>query len=278
MISREVLTADLACSLVKPQVLASLRGAGLRDTMGLEWSAETLRVSLFSSNIVKLTPDDWKKVTGTDVPEAEQKVVGRHTMSGPFLEGQLSLSASGSRFDCVLAASPPADSIPEAYIPSVGHWPEVCKEFFAATKAWVEGIGVPIVRMAIGPVLLARQPGAEDAYKSLLGMVKSLKGDPARMRDLLFRVNWPVNSTSVNGLTINRLTSWAVLRIQFQIVVGTGANVLVDAGPGSDFVRLEIDHNTDAGRTQPFDQKRLVPLYNELTNLAMENAEKGELP
>jgi hypothetical protein len=246
--------------------------------MGVEWSAETLRVSLFSSNVVGLTRDDWKKVSGKDAPENEQKVVGRHTMSGPFLEGQLSLSAIGSRFDCILAASPPADPIPEAYIPNVGHWPDVSKEFVATTEAWVDGIGAPIVRMAVGIVLLAPQPGVEDANRSLLGMVKSLKGDPARMRDILFRVNWPVNSMIVNGLTINRLTTWTVARIQFQIVVGTGPNVTVDAGPGSDFVRLEIDHNTDAGRTQPFDQKRLVPLYNELTNLAMENAEKGELP
>jgi hypothetical protein len=251
--------------------------------MDLEWSAETLRVSLFSSNIVKLTPDDWKQITGKDTPEAEQKVVGRHVMSGPFLGGHLNLSVMGSRLDCALAAQPPADAIPESYIPSVGRWPGVCKEFVAATEGWVGGMSIPIHRMAVGIVLLAPQPGQEDAYKSLLGMVRSLTGDPAKIRDLVFRVNWPVNSTSVNGLTINRLTTWAVVQIQYQILLQTDANVLsakvlVDESPVSHFVRLEIDHNTDGQRTQPFDQNRLVPIYAELVNLALENAEKGELP
>jgi hypothetical protein len=131
--------------------------------------------------------------------------------------------------------------------------------------------------MAVGAVLLAPQPNLEDAYKSLLGMVESVEGNPAKMRDLVFRVNWPVNSTSVNGLMINRLTTWTVIQIRYQVQVGN-ANVLLDATPLSHFVRLEIDHNTDAQRTQPFDQNRLVPIYGELANLALENAEKGELP
>jgi hypothetical protein len=247
--------------------------------MGLEWSAETLRVSLFSSDVVKLTPDDWKKITCKDEPEAEQKVVGRHMMSGPFLEGQLSLSASGSRLDCVLAALPPAGPVPESYFPIVGHWPEVCKEFLAATIGWVVEVGDPIIRMAVGTVLLAPQPSVEEAHKSLLEMVESVDGNPAKMRDLFFRVNWPVNSTSVNGLIINRLTTWSVVQMQwqYQVLIGTGPNVLLDTTPATYFVRLEIDHSTDAKRTQPFDQDRLVPIYTELTNLALENAEKGEL-
>jgi hypothetical protein len=244
--------------------------------MNLEWSAETLRVSLFSSDVVKLTPDDWKRITGQDAPEAEQKVIGRHRMSGPFLGGHFSLSTSGSRFDCILAAPPPEDPVPESYVPAVGHWPQVCKQFLAATEGWVGDVSTPIVRMAVGIVLLSPQPGAEDAHKSLLGMVESVEGNPVKMRDLLFRVNWPLRSACVDGLTINRLTTWTVLQMRYQVTDGTG-NVVLDA-PVSYFVRMEIDHNTDAQRTQPFDQNRLVPLYTELANLALENAEKGELP
>lgn len=245
--------------------------------MALDWSTETLRVSLFSNDVVKLSPDDWKKITGNDAPEAEQKAVGRHIMSGPFLEGQLSLSATALRLDCVLTAPPPPDPIPEAYVPIVGRWPEVCKEFLAATEKWVGSLGSPIIRIAVGAVLLAPQPSLEDAYKSLLGMVESVKGNPAKMRDLAFRVNWPVNSTSVNGLILNRLTTWTVVQMQYQVSVSPSANVLM-ATPVSYFVRLEIDHNTDAHRTQPFDQNRVVPIYTELTKLALENVEKGELP
>jgi hypothetical protein len=244
--------------------------------MALEWKVESLRLSLFSSEVVKLGVDDWKALTGKDTPEIEQKVIGQHTMAGPLLEGRISLSASGSRLDCILAAPPPTDPA-QTYVPVFGHWPDTWKELVGVTEPWVAGTGVPIVRMALGAVLLSPQPTLDEAYKSLLGSLKSLQGDPAKMRDLLFRVNWPVNSTAVTGLTINRLTTWAVIRLQYKVLVDTGANVLVENAPVSHFVRFEMDHNTDP-RTEPFDKTRLSAIYKELMNLALENAEKGELP
>jgi hypothetical protein len=243
--------------------------------MALEWNAETLRVSLFSSEAVKLGPDDWRALTGKETAEAEQKVIGRHTMAGPFLGGQFSVSASGTRLDCILAAPPPTDPIPPTYFPAVGHWPDICKKFGQVTETWIAGTSAPIVRMALGAVLLAPQPNVDKAYTSLLGMVKSVRGDPGRMRDLLFRVNWPVSSASAGGLIINRLTTWSVVGFQFK--VEAEPRTMIDETPISYFVRLEIDHNT-LPRTQPFDKNSVVPIYRELTDLALENAERGELP
>jgi len=108
-------------------------------------------------------------------------------------------------------------------------------------------------------------------------MLRSVDGDPARMRDFMFRVNWPQNSMSINGLTLNRLTTWTVVQVQW-LLFDTGANALTKDTSASPFVRLEIDHNTDGEWTQPFDPGRLVAIYRELFNLAVENAERGELP
>jgi hypothetical protein len=243
--------------------------------MALEWNVETFRVSLFSSEAVKLGPDDWKALTAKDTPEAEQKVIGRHTMAGPFLGGQFSLSASGTRLDCILAAPPPPDPIPPTYFPAVGRWPDICNEFVQVTGAWIAGTSAPIVRVALGAVLLAPQASVDEAYTALLGMVKSVSGDPRKMRDLLFRVNWPVSSASANGLIINRLTTWSVVGVQFKLLVEPGT--MIDETPLSHFVRLEIDHNTHP-RSNPFDKNSVVPIYRELADLALENAERGELP
>jgi hypothetical protein len=109
-------------------------------------------------------------------------------------------------------------------------------------------------------------------------MLKSLAADPRRARDLLFRVNWPVSSSAVQGLTINRLTTWSVIQFQIQVVSKTGPNVVMEDNPPSYFVRLEMDHNTDGQHSQPFEQSRLATLYQELTTLALENAKRGELP
>ena len=42
-------------------------------------------------------------------------------------------------------------------------------------------------------------------------------------------------------------------------------------------MRLEMDHNTDQSHTQPFDESQLVPIYKDLANLALQNAEQGEV-
>lgn len=243
--------------------------------MVLDWAAEILRISLFSNSAVNLSSDDWKAITGDDEPKVDQKSLGRHSMQGSFLEGLLNLSASGSRLDCVLGPQQlPIEEMPENYIPSVGHWPEICEEFMQKIEGWVSAVEFPVVRLAFGTILLARQPDIETAHKSLLGMLKSINGDPVRMRDLSFRINWPIESSLINGLMINRLTTWNVIKVQLQVPppAGTMDEILL-----GEYVRLEIDHNTSGGHTMPFDQDRLAPICRELSNLALENATKGEV-
>jgi hypothetical protein len=131
--------------------------------------------------------------------------------------------------------------------------------------------------MAFGATLLGRCADRQSAYKTLIGLLKTVQGDPERMRDLIIRVNWPVNSTSVNGLILNRITQWAVFEMHIQLTIPTIAQPLIDDTPATFVIRLEFDHNTDAKWTASFDQNRLVPIYNELVQLALENAEKGEV-
>ncbi len=246
--------------------------------MALDWSAEILRVSLFSTDMVTLTAADWKTITGQDEAEIEQKVVARRTFSGPFLGGQLNVSAVGPRIDCILTPKPPTEAITEPFVPSVGSWPEARREFLKATQDWVGGIQVPVIRIAFGTTLLAQCADREAAYKALLGLLKSVQGDHTRMREMLFRINWPVNSKAVNDLLLNRITNWSVLQIHLQLMIQTDAKPLFDDLPTAHVVRLEMDHNTDAERTEPFDPNRLIPIYTELSELALENAEQGELP
>ena len=246
------------------------------NTMVLEWIAETLRVSLFSTDTVSLADADWKRITGQDEAETQQKVGARRTMVGPYLDGFLSVSAVGPRVDCVLNPKIPTEP-EEGYIPSVGTWPAICNEFVNGTADWVGNFQAPVVRIAFGATLLARCANRQDAYKSLIGLLKTVQGDPERMRELSFRINWPVRSASVSGLALNRLTQWSVLEIRLRLMDPMIGKPVSDDSPSLFAIRLELDHNTDAGWTAPFDQDRLVPIYTELVQLAFENAEKGEL-
>jgi hypothetical protein len=246
--------------------------------MALEWTAETLRLSLFFADSVKASIADWKAITGQDEPQTIQSVAGRRSMIGPFQGGVLQMNAIGSRLDIVLLPKTPSETVEDGYVPTIGTLGDVCTDFVKATAEWLAGFEQPIIRMAVAGSALAKCDSLQDAYTKLLGMLASVKGDPEKMRELIFRVNWPVNSRQSNGLMLNRITVWAVIQIQLQIMVQTGTKTVVNETPASQVIRLEFDNNTDAARTEPFDRASLVPIYDELIALALENAEKGEVP
>jgi hypothetical protein len=97
------------------------------------------------------------------------------------------------------------------------------------------------------------------------------------MKELLFRCNWPFESKAVGGLMINRITTWSAIRVTQSRLQITGESFNVSPGPELDAVRLEIDHNTDQAISAPFDKARLVPIFEELVELAQQNAERGEV-
>lgn len=245
--------------------------------MALEWTAETLRLSLFFPNPVKVVEADWKTITGQDEPQTIQNVAARRTLAGPFLDGVLQINGIGQRIDCVLLPKSPTEAVEEGYIPQVGSLPAACAAFVDATKPWIESVQEPVLRIAVAGTALARCDNVQDAYTKLLKMLQSVKGDPERMRELVFRINWPTTSTKMQGLVLNRITTWSILQIQLQLMVRTGQSTVLNETPATQVIRFEFDHNTDAGRTEPFDRATLVPIYEELVALALENAEKGEM-
>jgi hypothetical protein len=78
-------------------------------------------------------------------------------------------------------------------------------------------------------------------------------------------------------LSLNRITTWAVQRLQIQIMATDGNSPSAYTNELSYQLRLELDHNTDQNDTTPFDAARLLPIYKELTNLALQNAAEGEI-
>jgi hypothetical protein len=245
--------------------------------MALEWKTESLRLSLFCSEPISLSDADWKAITGEDEAETRRKVAGGRAMAGPFLDGNLTISAIGSRLDCILNQPNSSPAFEDNHFPSVGAWPGVCDDFVKATADWLGSFTVPVVRLAFAPNLFGECPTRLDAYRNLTSLIKTVSGDPEHLKELVFRINWPVSSASVNALILNRITQWSVVELQIQTLTVQPGGAALNASPVAFAIRLEMDHNTDGGRAEPFDQSRLVPIYRELVMLAAENAEKGEL-
>jgi hypothetical protein len=245
--------------------------------MPLDWTCETIRLSLFSTEAIRLSTEDWKSLTGQDEAEQEQKGAGRHVFAGPLFGGQLSLGAVANRCDCILNPITAPEQLREDFVPSVGQWPTPFESFQNATEPFLSSLRFPVSRMAFAATLLNPHKTSLEAYKALVTQVKSITHPPETLHDLIFRINWPTNSTADNVLTINRITTWSVQQLQLQIMIPDGNSPATFVDDLSYVVRLELDHNTDQKQTTPFDATRLLPIYKDLTNLALQNAAEGEV-
>jgi len=245
--------------------------------MPLDWTCENIRLSLFSTEAIRLSGEDWKDLTGQEEADQEQKGAGRHVFAGPLFGGQLSLGAVANRCDCILSPITPTEMITDEYVPSVGQWPIPFEGFQKATEWYLTRVRYPVSRMAFAATLLNKHTNRLDAYKALVTQVKSITHPPEALHDLIYRINWPTNSTVDNTLLLNRITTWSVQQLQLQILVPDGNSPNAYMNELSFQLRLELDHNTDQKHTTPFDATRLLPIYKELTNLALQNAAEGEI-
>lgn len=242
--------------------------------MSLDWNCESLRLTIFSTEAARLTGEDWKRLTGQDEAEQEQKGGGRHIFTSNLMGGQLSLGALGNRCDCLLS---PILNPETSAMPSVGSWPDAMDGFLASTIPFLEQVTFPVARVGFAPVLTLPFADRLDAYAALISLLKSIKHPPEKLQDLYFRINWPVTSSLNNTLILNRLTTWSVVQIQLQVFSPDVVNPAAFATDITQAVRLELDHNTDPKHTTAFDASLLVPIYKELTELALQNAVEGEV-
>jgi hypothetical protein len=244
--------------------------------MAWEWGVESLRVSLFSNAPTVVTDEDWRAVSNQTEQYNHQVIVGGHIFSGNVNNGQLNLAAMEKRVDIILT-SIPTTSTSEARLPTIGPWEQVRDRFVAFTSAWMETASFSVVRIAFGAVLLCPTSSRQQSYTLLQRMLRSVSVNPDKMRELFFRVNWPTNSGTIDGLLINRITNWSA--IEFLVAkVELGASPSATAGTQGYAVRLELDHNTDLSHTDRFSPDQVQSIYQELIAAASDNALKGECP
>jgi hypothetical protein len=80
-----------------------------------------------------------------------------------------------------------------------------------------------------------------------------------------------------SDLELNRVTTWnAGVRKTFGLNASAGPSTT--AISDEFFVRLEVDNNTSAERTEPLQPSDIVPIFQTLVEMALENSARGELP
>ena len=249
--------------------------------MALDWSAELLRLSLFSNAPLSVSDSDWLKLTGKPTSELRQVHASGSVYGGAIANGfRLQVSSSHSRIDVIMSA--PAEDVPDVRtIPTMGPWTDAMKKFSRTIEPWLQESDFEFNRMALGASFLFASQSSEQSLMELKKLLSSVTGSVDGMEELLLRVNWPQSSKVVENLKINRITTWNALQLRVQlfqvapISLGSRAPITYNDVHA---VRLEIDHSTDEKRTDVFQSDSLIPIYGELLALASENASKGERP
>ncbi|TPK63857.1 hypothetical protein FJ930_26110 [Mesorhizobium sp. B2-4-15] len=242
--------------------------------MAAKWQVETLRLTVFLNEAAKGSEAEWTALTGQDEAELRQTVPAGRVYAGEYGPGRLNLSFQGSRVDVVLTQNPSTETVAEW--PTFASFEDGFPAFVETALGWFESTAYSVIRIAFGCIVLLKTDGVEDTNRALSKYVRSARIED-RVKDFLLRTNWPTKS-NVTGSELNRITSFGALRVltgQFRMGPESGTVSLNDPTFG---VRLEIDHSTDAANTTPFEKTLLIPIFEELVNLARENVESGECP
>ena len=246
------------------------------------WKAEMLRLTVFH----KLGPqsDDqgwWQTVAGA-APESKNSKPreGGYEVSGPMGPGVLTLRGDPFRFDWLYTAPISLDT-PLVGIPTVGPLTEALTVFLPLMQSWLP-LAPPTHRVAFGTVAMQPVDDRVAGYRLLDKYLPSITMDPENSSEFSYSINRHRKVEGFGNLHINRLSKWSVLRFQpFAINVnaiagqhGTANSV---QGAAHEALRLELDMNTDAQRTQPYDANQLPALFAYLVDLGKEILENGDI-
>ena len=246
--------------------------------MATEWQAEFLRLTLFARDNIKIGDDVWSAITGEEESETRRRLPnGGRILGGRWAENQLSISFAGKRLDVILSPCASVELVEALQFLVLGPWPDQGQPFYEATKKWLKTIDFPVVRLALGAAVLCGADDQKQAYEYLKQYLRSIDLKPDVMRDFLYRINWPKQSSVIPNMLINRLTTWTVSNFTVgNISLDNPAGVV--QGDEKTAARLEVDNSTDASRTEGFESAHLALLYAELYELACRSATQGEEP
>ena len=246
------------------------------------WQTQALRLTAFPGPGFAPTDTTWWADLVGQPPESRlsQPRLAMYSSEGPFDQGRLVLRLQFDRIDWVLSAfdKPTTDT---QGLPTLGGLPAVLSTFVGLMSSWLDSDACPaLVRLAFGAVLLQQVTTREEGYRQLAPYLHSVRLDPLRSSDFLYRINRPRDSAcAITGLRINRLSTWSVvLQKSGALVIRPGTAFLLQPSTEDYACRLELDINTVPGSGPELPRRQIAQVFQELVTLGSEMAEKGEIP
>ena len=242
-----------------------------------KWLAQQLRISIFPEiGILDSSKDLWpkSKKIGLD-NENIDKNAGIKTYEGNFANFKLALAVSPIKIDLVFFVALPFQiDKNNTQINTIGTFRESINIFSEVSAIWFKDNNFPkIIRLAFGANLIKSAESKKDAYAELAKYVP-LEINPEKMSDFNLRMNLFKPSKIIDKLIINRLSTWNSLTITPELAL-IGAPHTVKMLPPKYISHVELDINTSQENKEAIDENKVLELYDELINNAIEVSEKG---
>jgi hypothetical protein len=254
------------------------------------WEVEVLRLTAFPAVPLDYRQSGWWENVVGEPPETEstQPRTSLHEEVGPLGESGagLNLRIQPERIDWLVTKHLPgaagAPLIESASLPTFGSFESALQSIRDIAIKWFPE-APSIQRLALGAVLLLPAANRQEGYEILGRLLPALEVDPENSTDLSYSINRPRLSKAVGpSLRINRLSRWSVVQlVGFRLQVPTNAgDISKPLTQDSELTaaRLELDINTSADHRESFLPGLLVPILDELTEMAIEVAGKGDVP
>jgi hypothetical protein len=245
--------------------------------MASDWQVETLRITVFPSDISAVSMSKlWDSVVGQD-PDAihfQRDVIDAREIR--YGNGRLVLAKHTDRFDWHYLSI--QDNNDSGQLPIIGKLEEELNAFSNVANACLDSPHLlPISRLAFGAVLLHPVNTVEDGNLFLEGKLSNMNLEG--VREFNYQVNRRRMSKIDPGIEVNRLSKWNVYSGQLVTVaidplrgqqVSTTSGLRIAS-------RLELDINTFPERTGPLPKHEISAIFRELINLGLEISERGDV-
>jgi hypothetical protein len=240
------------------------------QAVSIKWDAQSLRFTFFPHQATPVSAD-WWTAFAHQPPEAENNLPRQHivSISGMHKGVGLALASSPDRVD--LSISPPPlvqGQIAEVTAGDAKELLAILREVVLTVKDRVPASR----RLAIAGALFRQTASNEETYSLLRDALKSVTVVPEKMRDLSYRVNWPIQ---LSGRSYNRLGTWSSLLVKHFSFSPTGEaqSPLAERH----YLSFEFDINTALVAGVEFQATEVSAVLDQMEALVTENMEKGEV-
>ena len=247
----------------------------------IQWEVASYRLTLFpkiDANVNLLSPDFASRIwpDGKDVKKTSEKLIDQKPqilLEGKYEDSKLILNLTPFRIDLNYL---PKDQVNLSTfsLQSLGIFEDSLIKLQTLTKNWFNKLStMEFSRLAFSTDLIHRVENHEAGY-NLVSTYLPFKVDPSTSTDFRYQINKFTSSKIVDGLRINRISLWDVLKFDLELSP-SGLSESAIKKEDMFYAHLNFDINTDQSSKNVYKGKELTTMFDELISEGVEISEKG---